>query len=191
LSIDVVIIVGVFPYGNPGSLGEPLGLFTGAAAVTGDATGGFVRVRFAPQNPTDTPLLADQRRQYVYFLDGYRITGSVDGVHSVSITCHWARSNSALATPFTHKIARASVDDGINLFYGPDLMSDRMTRTPIFWDTQELAGAGNGIVDLAAETNTNAANYRFECYGRYYDRQILSNRSFGRLISPSAVSQFA
>jgi len=34
------------------------------------------------------------------------------------------------------------------------------------------------------------ANYRIEIMGRYYDKQVLSNRAFGRLIAPEAVSQF-
>lgn len=191
MSVTANIIAGNFPYGNPGSLGEPLGLWVGTATVVGDASGGFVSVTFEPQNPTTTPTLADQRREYVYFIDGVRITSSVTGNFTIIIFMHMARSNSALVTPFTHTRTLPDLADGVGTFRpNGSLMEERMTRTPIFWDTQELATGGNGLVQLIAENNVLVANYRFEAYGRYYQRGVLSNRAFGRLVSPPAMSQF-
>jgi len=192
LSIIVTVVVGEFAYGNPGSLGEPLGLWGGQAEVTGDATGGFVLLNFVPRNPVDTPTLVDARRQYVYFVDGLQITtNTTPGNVEARIRMHMARSNQALTPPFEHVVIRTSLQSETN-FFGPSapLMDDYMTRTPIFWDTQELASTESDLVILNAQTNTNLTLYNFKAYGRYYDRQILSNRAFGRLIAPPAVSQF-
>jgi len=189
ISNDVVVLQ--VPYGNPGSLGEPLGIWTGRATVTGDATGGDIQLRFVPQNPTTTPLLEDQRLQYVWFLDAAGIlTGGGGGDASVRMQTHWARSNSALPNPLDMVIIRDTLFDG--LITGPigNLVPDAWQRIPIFWDTQELVAGNNVLVHLQSETNVDLLPYTYSAYGRYYDRQILSNRSFGRLISPPAVSQF-
>lgn len=191
MSIVGRVVVGNFPYGNPGSLGEPLGIWTGEQDLTGDASGGFVVASFIPQNPTDTPTLPDQRRQYVYFVDGVGISANTDpGNLGVDIFAHWARSNSALTNRFTHQLHRDAITDGSTFAPSGPLMQDYMRRTPIFWDTQELAANSDIIVTLHAQTNTLATVYQARCYGRYYDRQVLSNRAFGRLISPVAQSQF-
>lgn len=191
MTIDVIIVAGNFPYGNPGSLGEPLGLWNAQAAIVGDASGGFVRATFVPQNPTTTPTLADQRLQYVYFVDGVRITGGEEvGNFGLAIRTHFARANQALSTPFSIEVARDGIATANVFAPSGDLFSAYMSRIPIFWDTQELRSGTVFIVQLAAQTNVLAANYRMDAYGRYYDRAVVGNRAFGRLVSPEAVSQF-
>lgn len=190
ISNDIVVLQ--VPYGNPGSLGEPLGIWIGTASVVGDASGGDIETRFVPQNPSTTPLLDDQRRQYVWFIDaaGIHSNGGAIGNLSARLQTHWARPNAALASPLQVVIVRDSLDDG--LITGPDglLIPQAWQRIPIFWDTQELASGNNVLVHLQIENNVNTIGYTLSAYGRYYDRQILSNRGFGRLISPEAVSQF-
>ena len=189
LAADVVVLQ--VPYGNPGSLGEPLGLWTGRALVVGDGSGGDVELRFLPQNPGTTPTLPDQRLQYVWFLDGAGIHADLTpGNVSVGLATHWARSNSALDSPLSMVVVRDTQTDGLRFAPIDDLVPEAWKRVPIFWDTQELVSGSSVLVHLQAQTNTNTANYTFSAYGRYYDKQILSNRSFGRLISPPAVSQF-
>lgn len=191
MAIFAEVVVGHFPYGNPGSVGEPLGIWAGESNVTGDATGGAVDVDFEPQNPALTPTLADQRRQYVYFIDDAMIiVDSNPGQLSAQVSPHWARANSAIGARFRGVISRDALTTDGNLFAPIGLLVPDSSRTPIFWDTQELAGANNQIVRLTAENNVLAADYEFRAWGRYYDRQVLSNRAFGRLISPVAVSQF-
>jgi len=181
------------PYGNPGSLGEPLGIFSGVAPVGGDATGGFTRVTFVPQNPTTTPTLEDQRRQYVWFLDGMTVhDGAVTPVGiGFEVFTHWARPNVALAMPAVWNAA--FVDDALagQFFPRQAAIPEAISRLPIFWDTQELAGTNNQICRITLAVNVNNNEAEFSCYGRYYDRQILANRGFGRLIQPPAISQFA
>ena len=193
MSIDLTVVVLNQPYGNPGSLGEPLGMFSGVAPVAGDATGGFIRVTFVPQNPTTTPTLDDQRRQYVWFVDGASIhMGASDpGKMSVEIFTHWARPNAALAMPALYQTAVFGRVTAAQFKPEFPMIPQGISRLPIFWDTQELAGTNNQIVVLTLQTNVNNDEGEFSCYGRYYDRQILSNRGFGRLVSPPAVSQFA
>ena len=192
MTIAVDIIVLNVPYGNPGSLGEPLGLWTGRTNVTGDASGGFIQVRFEPQNPTTTPTLDDQRRQYVWFIDAAGIISDAAGAGNMMsrIQTHWARPNSALSNPLDMPKNVDSVSDGQNNAPIEPLIPAAWQRIPIFWDTQELAAGGNTLLELQVENNVDLANYTFSAYGRYYDRQILSNRGFGRLISPVAMSQF-
>lgn len=193
LTIDVNVVVLNQPYGNPGSLGEPLGVFSGAAAVGGDASGGFTRVTFVPQNPSDTPTLPDQRRQYVWFLDGatIRVAGTTPGSIAVEVFTHWARPQVALAMPALYQnVALVTIVAG-SFFPRGRLLTDQMSRLPIFWDTQELAATNNQICRLTLGVNNDNDESEFSCYGRYYDRQILANRGFSRLVSPPAISQFA
>ncbi len=192
MSIENDIVVLQVPYGNPGSLGEPLGLWTGRATVVGDASGGDVQLRFVPQNPTTTPTLDDQRLQYVWFIDAAGIVTTAGAVGNLSarIQTHWARPNSALPNPLDMARVNGPLFDGLTTVPTEPLIPAAWQRIPIFWDTQELLSGNNVLVHLQAQTNTLNANYTFSAYGRYYDRQILSNRGFGRLISPPAVSQF-
>jgi len=191
VTLVVNVVAGNFPYGNPGSVGEPLGLWAGEANVTGDASGGFLSLNIEPQNPLATPTLADQRRQYVYFCDGCMIEATTDpGNLSVSIVMHMARSNTALGDRYQYKVARASLTNGQNFVPSGPLIEDFVTRTPLFWDSQELAANTRTLVILRAETNTLATVYLLRAYGRYYDRAILGQRGFGRLIAPAAISQF-
>lgn len=192
MSIVVRIVVGNFAYGNPASLGEPLGLWQGQALVTGDATLGRIDVDFVPQNPTDTPTLDDQRRQYVYFVDG--ISGVTDpaadpGTVEATISTHFARAN-ALIAGFQSVVARDMLSTGRTFAPIGDLMPPGGNRIPIFWDTQELGGTLNAIVTVVFSANILALTYTVGAYGRYYDRQVLSNRSFGRLISPPPLAPF-
>jgi len=43
---------------------------------------------------------------------------------------------------------------------------------------------------MTLQLNVDNNESEFSCYGPYYDRQILANRGFGRLVSPPAISQF-
>ncbi len=186
------IIVGNFAYGNPASLGEPLGLWAGEANVTGDGTGGHVQVGFEPQNPTATPTLPDQRREYIYFVDGIGFASNGEpGLITAHIPMHMARSNVALARRFHWHKSTTSANQGNGTFVPTeDLVGAHTSRMPVFWDTQELASSNDIIVEIFASINTNAVVYRYRCYGRYYDRQLLANRSFGRLVAPPPVAPF-
>jgi len=189
ITTDVVVLNQ--PYGNPGSLGEPLGIWSGRATIVGDASGGDIQLRFQPQNPALTPTLDDQRLQYVWFVDGANITANgTPGALGCKIVAHWARSNAAISPAGEVQWADLSRFDGLHFTSIRTLVPPGWERMPIFWDTQELTVGNSTIVHLQAETNTNTVTYNFAAYGRYYDKQILSNRGFGRLISPPAVSQF-
>jgi len=191
MSISNDIVVLQAPYGNPGSLGEPLGIWTGKSTVVGDASGGHVQVRFVPQNPTTTPTLDDQREQYVWFVTAAGIIGGSQPGNLLSrIQPHWARSNAALSPPVDYGIVVDSLEAGTGFFPGIPLIPLEWQRIPIFWAPRELAAGNNVLVDLVAETNTLAANYTFSAHGQYYDKQILGNRGFGRLIAHPAISQF-
>jgi len=186
------VVAGIFAYGNPASVGEPLGLFHGQAQLTGDVTGTQVSVSFELQNPSLTPTLSDQRREYVLFIDGVEMTSDADaGNWSVRGAMHLARSNVALAPVQMRRAGTVMVDNGSSVFI-PDevLWPAEWQRMPIFWDTQELAVGQQDFLTLQFENNVNNQVYDFACYGRYYDRQLLSNRSFGRLVSPPPVAPF-
>jgi len=167
-------------------------MFSGVALVGGDVSGGFTRVTFVPQNPTTTPSLDDQRRQYVWFLDGATVRdGPGDsGNFTLEVFTHWARANAALAVPAPFQTTIDMLPTAsLNRPLRPPL-PDVISRLPIFWDTQELAGVNNQIVTMTLQLNVDNNESEFSCYGRYYDRQILANRGFGRLVSPPAISQF-
>jgi len=193
VAIAVTVIVLNQPYGNPGSLGEPLGIWSGVAIVGGDATGGGVTVTFEPQNPTTTPTLDDHRRQYVWFLDSCtHHEGPGDpGIGLVEIRPHWARPNFAIANPPVYSVSYDMLSVQSQRHPVAVRLEPAISRLPIFWDTQELAGTSNALLTMRVSTNVNNNEAEYSCYGRYYDRQILSNRGFGRLIAPPAVSQFA
>ena len=168
-----------------------MGLFLGQGVQTGDGTGGNVEVAFRPQNPTDTPTLADQRLQYIYFVDGVQMSANQDpGNAFARIVLHMARANVAIAPPFQHLQAFDMIDDGLAFSPTRPPIADHWTRTPVFWDPQELLSGNNNIVQLGYENNVNLAAYTSAVFGRYYGRQVLGNRAFGRLISPAAISQF-
>jgi hypothetical protein len=186
---DIVVLQ--VPYGNPGSVGEPLGIWTGKATVVGDASGGDIETRFVPQNPTTTPTLDDQREQYVWFIDAAGVLADgVLGNVGARIQPHWARSNAALNPPVDYAVVVPTLTDGLILAAAVPLIRPEWQRVPIFWTPENIASGNSVLVHLQAQTNTLAVNYTFSAHGRYYDRQILSNRAFGRLISPVAMSQF-
>ncbi len=179
-------------YGNPGSLGEPLGLWLGEAQLTGDATGGFVALAFEPQLPPRTPI--DARRQFVYFTDGVdlQVLAPEDaGNVSCEYFAHWARANAALNFRFHPRMAsRLTLVNGVWSPATP-LYEEFIHRFPQFWDTHELGDSPlHALVNFRVENNINLRVYDFRAYGRYYDKQILGNRGFGRLIAPAAISQF-
>ncbi len=192
MAVSGIVVAGNFGYGNPASLGEPLGLFHGQAQLTGDVTGTQVSLSFVPQNPTTTPTLADQRRQYMYFIDGVEMTCSVDpGNWSVRGAMHLARSASNLAPFQARRAGTVMVDNGSAIFIPSEILwPAEWQRMPIFWDTQELAVGQVDFLTLQFENNINLAVYDFACWGRYYDRQVLTNRSFGRLVSPPPLAPF-
>jgi len=186
---DIVVLQ--VPYGNPGSLGEPLGIWTGKSTVVGDASGGDIETRFVPQNPTTTPTLDDQRRQYLWFIDAAAVfADATPGNVGARIQPAWARSNAALSPPVDYAIAVATLTDGLVFTAGVPLIRPEWQRIPLFWSPAELASVTRVLVHLQAQTNTLNVNYTFSAHGRYYDKQILGNRGFGRLISPPAISQF-
>lgn len=190
MSVSGRVVVGEFAYGNPASFGEPLGLWAGQAQLVGDGTGGVVTLVFITQNPVDTPPLDDRRRQYVYFIDNASIrgVGGVTGDMSCQVSMHMARSNAALTPPFFTTKAAAAIADGIDRLPATPLVDPQTTRMPIFWDTEEFSNNENNLAIMRCETNTAGVFYDFRAYGRYYDRQVLSNRAFGRLISPPPVA---
>lgn len=192
MTVAVVINVGLFPYGNPGSLGEPLGILTGTVVVTGDASGGFVQVSWVVQNPTNNPTLADQRRQYVLFVDDIRTTVNTDpGNADINIFTHSDRPNTALSIPFTHREVSDFIVGAAGVFSNSTRwLQGTTSRLPIFWAPQELATNIGPIAEVNFQNNVLAGSYRVEIAGRYYDHGILSQRGFGRLIAPEAVSQF-
>lgn len=193
--INVRVVLGNIAYGNPASLGEPLGLWTGQALVTGDATGGSVTLIFITQNPTDTPTLNDQRREFCWFIDNVsiRATPADPGNVSCQVLSHFARSNVVLPIPFGTAVSRTVQGDGLDFIPTGPLLEPQTLRQPLFWDTQELADASGptqNLIVLRAQLNVLANTYAFRAYGRYYDRQVLANRSFGRLIAPPPVAPF-
>jgi len=193
VTISVQIIVLEQPYGNPGSIGEPLGIWSGAVDVAGDAGGGFVVIQFQPRNPTTTPTLPDARREFVYFCDGATmlVLGSItpDDMR-VEYQTHWARANVVLATPSQHILNSNPLNIASQFAPNQPIYDSYISRFPMFWDAQELGLANNDLVVCRFESNDLLSNFRARCWGRYYDRQILANRAFGRLISPPAISQF-
>lgn len=192
MAISVVIITANFPLGNPGSLGEPLGQVVGEAEVTGDASGGAVTVTFNPQNPTDTPTLDDQRREHVYFIDALDVVATSNpGNASIQAFSHGDRSNTALLSRHRYTTVVDFLDNGSGLFL-PDrpIWPIERQRAPFFWQPQELAVGANQWVEFKFGVNTLNTTYLCRLIGRFYDRQILGNRGFGRLISPPSVSQF-
>ncbi len=195
MAISVRIVVANTAYGNPASLGEPLGIWSGQVDVTGDASGGTVTVIFVPQNPSDTPTLNDQRREFVYFLDNvsFRIGAGDPGNVSCQVISHFARSNVALGNPFATAVSSPTLTDGAEFMPSGPLVDPQTLRQPLFWGSQALADSASAIqnmVVLRAENNVLATIYVFRAYGRYYDRQVVANRSFGRLIAPPPVAPF-
>lgn len=193
--ISVRVSIRNIAYGNPASLGEPLGLWTGQALVTGDATGGSVTLIFFPPNPVDSPTLDDERRAYCYFIDNVsiRVSPADPGNVSCQVFSHFARANVALVAPFQTAITRPVQGDGLDFIPIGPLLEPQTIRQPLFWDTQELADAtqfGQNLLALRAQNNVLANTYAFRAYGRYYDRQVVANRSFGRLIAPPPVAPF-
>lgn len=167
-------------------------MWSGVAPIGGDASGGFTRVTFVPQNPTDTPTLPDHRRQFVWFVDGASVhDGPTDPfTMSVEVFTHWARPNAALAMPALYQVGVDSFASASQFKPSRPLIPEGISRLPIFWDTQELAGTNNQIVVITLNTNVNNNESEFSAYGRYYDRQLLANRGFGRQVQPPAISQF-
>lgn len=185
------VMVGEFPYGNPGSLGEPLGMWFGEQDITGDGTGGVVIASFMVRNPTDTPTLADARREYCYFIDAIDAQCTLDpGNISAHAFTHNARANVALVTRQRHGIIRATLTNGTLFVPTGKLWGPGLRQEPFFWEPQELLGAFNTWIQIQCSTNTNLGEYFFRVKGRYYDIGVTQQRAFGRLISPPALSQF-
>lgn len=193
MTVAVTINVLLTPEGNPGSVGEPLGHLVGTVVVVGDASGGFLQVGWVVQNPTNNPTLPDQRLGNLFFIDDVRTTVNQNpGNADLNIFTHGDRPNVALGPPFTHREVNDFIVGANGVFSnaGPWLPNGATSRLPIFWNPRELADNIGNIAEVNFQTNVDLASYRVEIFGRYYDKSVLSNRAYGRLISPVALSQF-
>jgi len=168
-------------------------MWVGVAGVAGDATAGFTRVTFVPQNPATTPTLDDHRRVYMWMLDGVSINdGAVDPLScSVEIFNHWASPGGFAAAGVWYQKTVDMSETGGQFKPLTSLVDPEVARMPIFWDNAAIPFTPAEIVRLTLQRNTDNNEATFIAWGRYYDRQVLANRAFGRLVQPAAISQFA
>ncbi len=155
-----------------GDIRDPLGLWGARTLVTGDATGGSIRVQVLQ--------LAAQRAAYVYtcyYAMITQLTGTeVDAFAFCRLLTNWPNVDpqagvQAFAT-FAIRDFRTSGPFGVPVGGLTSPFITEIERFILLYDPRPTGGDMN-IIEMELATNSLAATYSFEAYGYYWDRSVM------------------
>lgn len=175
MAVSVDVEVAEIPAGIPARLADPVGIWTGQADVTGDATGTFVALAW--------DVDATSTRRFVYVIDTMSVTATTaSDVGNCRVT---VRNRMALANVNLDATREAVVDfavaDGDRQVADFHLLKDFMRSFPIFWQ-RDFGGVQ--IVRTVIQNNIDTVVYTFRIGGRFWDARILGSRDFQALWRP-------
>lgn len=160
---------------RPRDLRDPLGVWGGRAGLTGNGTGGQLSVQF---NAPD-----DNAGAYVYTCHSAN-AGQLTGILAstgvkLRLLTNWpnidpqpgVQGYNAVHMGVTRTQDEAtgqrSAPTNTTLFEIPNM------KTILLFDPRPSAGAIT-LVEIEWNENTDLATYVFECYGYYWDRQVMN-----------------
>ncbi len=183
MAITSVIVVGEVAHGTPRALTDPMGVWYGTAAVTGDASGGNVSAQFVPQQPNVTPLLPDLRQRYCYVCDGVSVVALNADPGNVAARLFTNDAAIGGAAPMQLAQARDALDFGGGFFLPDgDLLPEGAKRFALF-SVLFPAGSTTVMVELRIQTNTLNNLTRFRAFGRYWDRAVINVPGFPNILT--------
>lgn len=156
-----------------GDIRDPLGVWGFRLGVTGDATGGEIKVQ--AQVPAD---LAGRFIYACYSLTFAQLTGTIvaTAIQSRLLT-NWPNIDPQEGVQGYGSTLNNSMEANTN-FSAPIGSSDFALVPPaerylLLFDPRASAGILT-LVELKISSNTDAATYAFEGYGYYWDRSVLN-----------------
>lgn len=169
-SVDIITA----PIFRPRDLRDPLGVWAGRLGVTGDASGGGILVNFTVPESN-----AGKHVHTFYSFNAGQLTGIAEATGtSVRLITNWPNSD-PVAGVQGYDVMFMGVDrtqdNNVGQFSAPtNTMNpyDSIHRFMPLYDPRPSAGQIT-IVELQRNDNTLAATYVFQCYGYYWDRQVM------------------
>jgi len=155
-----------------GDVRDPLGIWGGRQAVTGDGTGGAIQSTFF--------VAAALRSAYVYTCYSLTAGSETTGLPAATVKAR-------LLTNWPNVDPQAGVQAYGSVRMEPILGSDNW-RAPRFTIGENLitnpqrfillydpriSGTNMNIIELDWSVNTDLAVYIFECYGYFWDRSVM------------------
>jgi len=150
---------------------DPLGVWGGRHIITGSAGGGPIKVQFQPGAE-----LAGAYLYTAYFATIAQLTGAETASAKCRLLTNWPDVDDDLGIQGagTLKIT-AMITPGTFTppFGGPvDPLVTPQERFVLLFDPRPVAGAFT-IVELEHSVSTDSSTYAFECWGYYWDRQVM------------------
>ena len=183
MTIGTFSDVALLPVGHPLKLADPMGVWTGEANVTGDASGGVIGHSFVV--PTDA------ERRFVF---------TIDWVTMVTDTAV-DPGNALIVVHQHHELANVTLDDerraivdtlltAANFTAQFHLLTDWLSRHPIWW-RRDFGGtqAERRLLQLVFGTNNNTQIIQPRAGGRFFDARILASPDFARLLPGGVTSR--
>lgn len=174
ISTDVTLITNAL--WAQGDIRDPLGVWGARVGITGDASGGEIKVGVV--------AAAAQRAAYIYTCYGAGINQLTGVITAVSIMCrlltNWPNVD-PIAGVQGYAQNNRGVLGGVSAFTAP--LATNGSNTPfvlphhrfmLLFDPRPQGNEDLTIVELKLGNNTDLATYSFEAYGYYWDRSVLN-----------------
>jgi len=170
ISADVdIIATALWPQGDAR---DPLGVWAGRHLITGDATGGTLKVAFQPG--------AERAGAHIYTCYTAiiaQLTISESGTAKARLLTNWpdADDDAGVQGYGALKIAAMLGSSSLTApFSAPaEPLVQPSDRYILLFDPRPVAGAFT-IVELEHQPNTDTRVYAFEAWGYYWDRGVLN-----------------
>lgn len=166
-----VITAQLWPQGD---IRDPLGVWGAREGVTGDATGGSIKVTLQAPAPRGAAYIYTCYDVNIAILD-VAIPGSYNA--KMRLLTNWPDIDplagvQGYSSGFTFPVNVANnATEPIGTIANEQVMSQN-SRFILLFDPRPSAGVLD-IVELELNTNTDTARHSFEGYGYYWDRSVL------------------
>lgn len=156
-----------------GDARDPLGIWSMRHGITGDATGGSIKVRYQVTSP--------RRAAYVYTCVGLtyaQLTGTPTvSLLKVRLLANWPDADVAAGVQGYGSVIIRSTTGSANFtapVAGPSTpILEPQQRFILLFDPRPGVDADLDIVELELATNVDGDTYAFEGYGYFWDRSVL------------------
>lgn len=167
-----VIASALWPQGD---IRDPLGVWGVRQAVTGDASGGSIKIQFRVPAGLGAAYLYTVYSVNIAILTGVA-PGSINS--KLRILTNWPNVDTLAGVQGYSSALTFSVNTSANFTAPIGTIANQIVISPtdrflLCFDPRP--GAGNlDIVEIEIGTNTNLATHSFEGYGYFWDRSVLN-----------------
>jgi len=174
MSIATTVAVVTAALWQQGDIRDPLGVWGSRLGVTGDATGGEIKVT------AQVPIADSAAYMFtVYSITLTQLTGSLGaGVFAgARLLTNWPDVDPVAGVQGYATFSIANIVQGI--FTAPTTTPLEMLLKPndrfiLLFDPRPGRGSVLELVEMKWGENVDAATYSFETYGYYWDRSVLN-----------------